>query len=477
MKVSLFLVLNIAVLPLIIIVGSFSHASIALFWIVSLILGIHFIRPVIKKCGALQFLSPCFLVYFYSTANYLLGSLYYCTDYLSRTRLYEEFFGIEHTHLLFIIIFLNLCNSIVIIISTKYPVYFYKPLSFPKTPFKLSAFIILFALFVILHVFIFDLSVIGGSAKGSQAVKTGTELNYPFIMGIVMLIVYKLNTYRTPIIFHIAVVGAIVFMMAVDSVGSKRELFFIILSILMIEFIYHDRKIRLSFKNVLFVSIIAVLSIYYILSASIVRGYGGFEVEELTEAASLVAEYADNDNFQVVVSNNFEIPYHYATAVLACEYTLSGKTPLLFGETFIRPFFIIVPRSIYKPRKMIDVFTTAYDAQKRLEGISYPVSAYSEFFANFHILSIPLLILFFIAYQRLFVLIVKSGRKNKSTFLYFMTAVALSLQFIRGSGLDSLVIYSIMAGSSIFVGRVLLSIIESPKKTVQKKSSCLSEAV
>ncbi len=461
MKASLFIFVNVAILPLIILFGGFSHISIALFWICSLVLGLYYIKPVIKECGLLQLLSPCMIVYFYSIVNYVSGSVYYCTDFLDATRFYIEFFKIEQTHLLFILTFLNICNSLVLVIAKKYPLPLLKPYTPPQRPFSLFVFILLFALFVLLHVFIFDLSVIGGSAKGSQITQTGTEMNYPFIMGIVILLVYKLNTYRTPLLLHLLMIVAIMFMMAVDSVGSKRELFFILIAIIMIEFIYHDRRVKMNLRNILIACVIAVASIYYILSASIVRGYGGFDVEDLTEAAYLVSEYADNENFQMYVGNNFETPYHYASAVLSCDYTITGKTPLLFGETLVRVFFIAVPRSIYKPRKMIDVFTTAYDAQKRQEGVSYPVSAYSEFFANFHVLSIVFVYLFFVAFQKLFIKMVRLGRKNNFIYLYLVTASALSIQFVRGSGFESLVIYSLLAGSSIFVGQFLLSIYES----------------
>lgn len=467
MKTSLFIVINVAVLPLIIIIGGFSHISIALYWIASLFVGVFYMKPVLRNCGALNLLSPCMLVYFYSIANYALGALYYCTDFLSLTRLYEEFFIIKHSHLLFILTFLNLCNSLVAVIGTKYPVSFAEPYRPPQKPFRLIVFLILFALFVLLHIFIFDLSFIGGSAKGGQITQTATEMNYPFILGIVILLVYELHKYRTPLLLHLIMIAAVLYVLAVDSVGSKRELFFVLIAILIIEFIYHDRRVKLNLKNILIACVLVVSFIYYVLVASITRGYGGYEVERLSDASSYVSDYADNAYFQVYVGNNFEIPYHYATAVISCDYILTGKMPILFGETFIRVLFIAVPRSIYKPRKMIDVFTTAYDAQKRKDGVSYPVSAYSEFFANFHVLSLVFIYWFFVFFQRLYVKMIRMGRNNKSSYIYIVAISALSLQFIRGSGLQSLLIYSLFSGLSIFVGKLLIGEFNSKSKVTR----------
>lgn len=456
MKASLFIIVNIAILPFIVIIGGFSHFSIALFWAASLVIGFFYMRPAIKECGALHFLSPCMLVYLYSIINYVSGAIYYCTDFLSLTKLYNEFFKIEDSHLLFILVFLNLCNSLVAVVGTKYPVKFSKPYNPPQKTFRISTFVVLFAIFVLLHVFIFNLSVIGGSEKGSQITQTATEMNYPFILGIVILIVYKIWSYRTPTLFHLFILVAIMYVLAADSVGSKRELFFVLIAIFTIEFIYHDKRIRLNIKTVLITCTIVASFIFYILTASIARGYGGFEVEQLSDAAYYVSEYSDNENFQVYLGNNFETPYHYATSVISCDYTITGKTPILFGETFVRVLFIAVPRSIYKPRKMIDVFTTAYDAQKRADGVSCPVSAYSEFFANFHILSFPFLYLFFVVYQRLFIKMVRMGRRNNALYIHVVAISSLSLQFIRGSGLQSIIIYSLFASSTIVFGQLLI---------------------
>lgn len=456
MKGQFFLFINVAVLPLILIIGGFTPISIFLFWLSSFIISIYYFKPIMKQCGAVFLLSPCIITYFYSILNYLTGSLYYCTNFLCLTRLYEEFFNIKHVRLFFILAFLNICNSLVAYIGAKHRVPLTSESLHKKAPFNVLGIFILLLFFSLLHVFIFDLSVIGGSAKGSQLTETGTGMNYPFILGIVVLLVHKLNTYRTPLLLHIVLLTVIILVMAVDSVGSKRELFFIIISILIIELIFHDKRIRLSLRNFLSVCLIGFVSVFYILSASIARGYGSLGTDDITESIYLVSEYAGNDAFNEMVGNNFETPYHYATAVISCDYTLTKKTPVLLGETFIKVLFIPIPRSIYKPRKMIDVFTTAYDAQKRMEGVSYPVSVYSELFANFHVFSIFFLYVLFLVFQKIYIRMVRNARMYSSFYIYWVPTSALFLQFVRGSGLESLIIYSILACSSIFVGKLLI---------------------
>ena len=279
-----------------------------------------------------------------------------------------------------------------------------------------------------------------------------------FILGIIVLLCHKLNAYGVNKIIRLSIYAVLIVITAVGSVGSKRELFFTLIGILMVEMVFNNRKIKLTLRNII-VSVVAVaLAVFYILTASITRGYGSFGVESFSEAIDYVPMYAQSETFNVVVGNNFETPYHYASSTIACDYVLSGKMSLLYGSSFLKVLFIPIPRSVfnYKPQKMVDAFTWAYDPFFREMGGSYPVSAYSEFLANFHILGIAFLVLFFLGFQKLYIKTMRGAQDGKVSYIYLVPFYALFLHFVRGSGLESLIIYSILAFASMFMAKGVL---------------------
>lgn len=300
---------------------------------------------------------------------------------------------------------------------------------------------------------IIDFDSLGGKSSTAEngMTATETELNFPLIVGIIILITHNLCISGYKSLTRYACYAFIIITMAVDSVGSKRELFFALLAILIVEF-------RMSLRNIALGTTLFVLASFYILAASIVRGYGQFGAESLSEAVEYVPEYTQSETFSEVVGNNFETPYHYATAVLSCDLMLTGKTPLLYGETLAKSFFIFIPRSLfnYKPRKMNDVFTTAYDPFFRKGGGSYPVSFYSEFMQNFHLLGLIFVLVFSAFFQKQYVKSVKKIRKGEVGCLYFIPLFAFYLQFVRGAGFESLIIYSMMAVACMWVSNKLL---------------------
>ncbi len=120
MKEGIFIVLNLIAVPLLLIIGNFSPLSISIFWIVSFLIAIFFLKPSLTHSGVCFLLSPFMLTYLYSVINYITGSLYYCSDVLSGTRFYTEFFHIEHFRLFLILLYLNMCNTIVVIIASRF---------------------------------------------------------------------------------------------------------------------------------------------------------------------------------------------------------------------------------------------------------------------------------------------------------------------------------------------------------------------
>ena len=458
-KSVVFFVVNIILLPIILMVGKQSPISIAIFWIASLVVALMYLRPKFKECGILFFLSPCILTWFYSILNYVTGSLYYSIDVLSSTQLYLNFFKIDTTRLFLSLCYLNLCNTIVLYIGCKYTLKYFLPIQKQNRPEKVIPSILFLILsFVVLQFFIIDFSVMGGQSLSSERGGTETGLNYPLILGIIVLLCHKLNAYGVNKITRWSIYVVLIVITAVGSVGSKRELFFTLIGIFMVEMVFNNRKIKFTLRNIIITAVVIALSVFYILTASITRGYGSFGVESFSEAIDYVPMYTQSETFNAVVGNNFETPYHYASSTIACDYVLSGKMPLLYGSSFLKVLFIPIPRSVfdYKPQKMVDAFTRVYDPFFRQEGGSYPVSAYSEFLANFHILGVVFLALFFLGFQKLYIKTMKGAQKGDFSYIYMVPFFALFLHFLRGSGLESLIIYSILSFACMFMAKSIL---------------------
>lgn len=466
MKTTVFLLFNVLILPFILIIGNLNSVSVALFWISSFIITILYLKTSIKSRSLLLLFSPCFLTYFYSIFNYISGSVYLCFDVLSSTKLYKDYYNISQWNLFWVVLFLNICNIIIVIIGTKFSPVFIR-IKKDKLPIftKIVCIGFLFLCFFILHLFIFDFSFLGAK---TQVGDTGSEtgLNYPFIIGTIVLMAYKLNSYDFNKLIRAGLYFIIIIIMAMDSVGSKRELFFALLAILIVELLYNEIKIKISLKTIIVSSLLVGVMILYILSASITRGYGSFGVEKLSDAVAYVPDYVQSDIFSEVVTGNFETPGHYGKSVLACSYVMDNRVPLLFGETFCKVLFIPIPRFVfnYKPRNMIDVFTTVYDYHFRKRGGSHPVSIYSEFFANFHILGILFLYIFFNFFHFMYIKMIKGIRSGHFKSIYIIPFFALFLQFVRGSGLDMLVLYSLFAFTSIYFSNIFLNLIEKTVK-------------
>lgn len=465
-KTVLLFAVNLVLLPIILLIGRESPLAIAFFWLASLTVALIYLKPMFKECGILFFLSPCILTWFYSIVNYVTGSLYYSIDVLSSTDLYLAFFNIDSTRLFISLCYLNLCNTIVLHIGCKYPLenYVQKKQKAKPGMVVLSLVFPVF-LFIVLQFFIIDFSLIGGQSLSGESGGTETGLNYPLILGIIVLLCHKLNAYGVNKIIRLLIYSALIAITAVGSVGSKRELFFTIIGILIIEGVFNNRKIKLTLRNIIVTTVAIAFAVFYILTASITRGYGSFEVDSFSEAIYYVPIYAQSEAFNVVVGNNFETPYHYAASTIACDYVLSGKMSLLYGSSFLKVLFIPIPRSVfnYKPQPMVDAFTWAYDPFFREMGGSYPVSAYSEFLANFHILGIVLLVLFFWGFQKLYIKTMRGAQDGNVSYIYLVPFYALFLHFVRGSGLESLIIYSVLAFASMFMAKGFLHMLGDRK--------------
>ena len=205
------------------------------------------------------------------------------------------------------------------------------------------------------------------------------------------------------------------------------------------------------------------------------RGYGNFNPSSYAEAIQFIPQYAQSERFTESVIGNFEGGVAYASSVVTGGYYMEGKIPTLLGETFARVLFIPFPESIigYKPRKMLDIYTSIYDPVFRREGGSYPVIAFLEFLTNFGILGIIIFSLFYILMEKGYYNLLSYWNKNGRIYgkLIKVAFFSMFLQFVRGSGLDSLIIYVIIASVCIIVSVSLLAL----GKKLRKSPSCATK--
>src|SRR5690606_15480936 len=130
------------------------------------------------------------------------------------------------------------------------------------------------------------------------------------------------------------------------------------------------------------------------------------------------------------------------------NYVHSNQVELTYGSTFLKFFFLPLPRSIfpYKPDSMIDIYTKKFMPEFRAEGGSYPIIIYSEVFWNFHILGLFFLYFIFRVLNNFYIKLIENVNRNvinvKTIFLLFMYVTLI--QFVRGSGLEIWLLYGIL---------------------------------
>ncbi|WP_449437253.1 hypothetical protein [Pedobacter steynii] len=125
---------------------------------------------------------------------------------------------------------------------------------------------------------------------------------------------------------------------AVSSFNSKREIIFILILVLFIENIWNPIKFKLNFKSAILILVAGTTFIFFILTSSIMRGYGNYNPRNTYEAISYVGDYAKSDIFLDAVGENFELNYVYGNAINSADLIFSGKQDYLYGTTFLKAF-------------------------------------------------------------------------------------------------------------------------------------------
>ncbi|SEL48558.1 hypothetical protein SAMN04488505_102377 [Chitinophaga rupis] len=423
------------------------------FYIIQLILFFLNSRHAVSKSSL--FLSPSFLTLVYLCLNFALGE-YMVSRHYGFSDLYYKAIQ-DSKNLNWVTAYFLLCN---IVVYLAIPVHLregrmtVKATAVPAAAKwvlvnNTGAYLIISCIALLILGFIsIDLSVLGGSGNFSYVFQVAIAIPLCFILSI------EKRSYRWPLFVLI-----LAFFMA-GHFGSKREILYIFLLILLAEVIMGNIRLNFSVRRIILFSVLGAVIFYIIIISSILRGYGNYNVKNIFDANDYVSVYMREDYFMDALVSNLEVNAVYGNSANAANYVFAGKTDLLNGSTFLKVLFIPVPRSAFpeKPKSMVDIYTARFMPALRRDGGSLPVILYTELLWNFHFLGLPLLFFFYRYFNKLCsaaFLQLKNGMlsfRNMSIVFLYVTFI----QFVRGSGMDMWLLYYLLSIPSLLILEYLL---------------------
>jgi hypothetical protein len=395
------------------------------------------------KNNYIYFFSPSFLCLAYLNFNFFLGQMVVARGIGFDLKYYNAFKNFESVS--FITAFFLLCNLMVFLsISFKS---FNKIINIRFIKSNLNTINKSKVLFLFLILFFLGYVKINLSFLGGQG-----DFIYVFKLAVSILIVFIISDYKSKIRFLLYFF--IICLFFNGSFNSKREILYVIILIVFFEFLRNKINVRIKLKQFLLFSFGFAFIFYLVIIASIMRGYGNYNVNDSINASKYVLDYISSETATKALASNFELNYLYGNSSNAVNYIYSGEEKYLYGSTFLKFLFIPIPRSLFpeKPLSMIDIYTNKFDPSFRSIGGSYPVIIYSESYWNFSLLAFPFLYLIFSLFNRFYLKVVgfieRSNISIYSVFLIFMYITLI--QFIRGSGFELWLLYGIIP--ILFIG-------------------------
>ncbi len=399
---------------------------------------------VLKDQGVKFLLSPSFIAVSYVNINFWLGSYVFKTGNVF-TRLLPTFDAWEnYDHRIF---FFNAINFLIIL---SYFLTINLRLKRRKLPILLDIkrinpkklFLATVVIFLLISPFKFPFSIV---FKSLLAIIMFTLISQRFSL-------------RKRIFFYVL----IIFIFVLFSSHSKREAIFLLLPIFLLE--SYKIRIKLSIKLFLKVFVASFLLLYAIIAMSILRGYGGYKVDNFYDASGHVFDYMTSHFFMPAIVNNLEISSTYLHSNNSVEYLEEGKMDYLYGETFIKPLFIFFPRSIItKPKSSIGYYTETHDPEFRAKGGSFPISIQSEFYLNFGIYSLLLIVPFFMIFNMMYkTILIMIKNREIINFAYALYIYQIFLSLVRGSGLDIFLVYTIFLLFFFFLYKTSIKVFTLP---------------
>ena len=216
-----------------------------------------------------------------------------------------------------------------------------------------------------------DLALLGGGSNYAYAIKLGVAI-------IICLSIRHLTVWWKRIFLYLIIV--IPFLVA--NYESKREIIFVLLIFFLMELSKRKPNLNLSFKNIIFGLALGLIFSGLILTASILRGYGGYKIENPLSAIKYLPDYINSDFIYKGLAINFELSTTYGNSSNAIDYIYKKEVDYLYGSTFFKVFFLPIPRRVFpnKPESMVNIYTKKFAPEYYKIGSTRPIVIYSEFY-------------------------------------------------------------------------------------------------
>ena len=422
-------------------------------WAIYALQYVFVLRLVVKQDDRWLFImSPSFVTVSYIAINNCLGAYSFSMGIVTPTKNYLSY--LEWTNLGWTAAFI-LCANLVVLLPylltkkafTSNP---RKAQNATTTPLAEKVLLIGFCggiilLFVEIEL---DLSVLGGNGSFSIIPQTLAALT------IVLVLAKSKQRGR------FAVYLLILLCFASFSSHDKRDAFFLTAPVLLIECLSMPR-LQLRLQHITLAAGFAVVGFILILMMSIYRGYGEYHPKSFLDTRHYLLEYVESPHFYENLGNNLEYNYVFFHSHQAIEDIYTSPDMLLYGTTFLKPLFLTLPKDWFpnKPKSIVHHYTSHHDAQYRASGGSWITTIYSDFFWNFHVLGLLVLVPVYYLINRCYLALACSIKQGVSYYhLPALFAYQHLLTLIRGSGFDLYFAYLIVAVGFAFA--VFLPILE-----------------
>jgi len=300
------------------------------------------------------------------------------------------------------------------------------------------------------------------------AAVSGANLLGGFSLQLALMITHLLLVVRRPLVHRGVVYTLYLAAMLALSYQSKRQIVIVLFLILFLEARRSGALLRLRPRLILQGGAAVLLFAGLVLTASVLRGYGGFEITSPLQALRAVPQYVGSEIFVDGVVDNLELNYGYGSAITPIDLTLRGVLPYQYGTSLWKLVFLPIPRSLFpdKPESALQIYTREFDPGMWAEGGSLPVAFQSDMFMNLGFVGLLPFVFVLALIDRCYVGFQRAAPdtfEQRATLFLSITTLIL----VRGSGLE-LYVLTFLLGTPVLIVASGVAQIPSVLKAVRR---------